>query len=110
MRRFVWQFCAPVLAVAVLVVGATCTSAGCLLMMATTKASPQRHSCCAKNNSPDTDPAGRSKQNDKPCPVCGVALFPAGTTTNSTTPSTHTIVASALLNLDVLVEGLSPSL
>jgi hypothetical protein len=64
-------------AFAVFVVGATCTSAGCLLMpvMAPSSATGAEKSCCAMHRHSQSPGAPSPEQSPGTCPACNQTLF-----------------------------------
>jgi hypothetical protein len=87
MSRVGRQFLALLAAIAVFVVGTTCTRAGCVIPVQPVQAAAQRH-CCA-------DPAGQNSPfrsnpgSPKSCPACEHPLFAGDGATTTTKTADH---------------------
>src|SRR4051812_18417792 len=79
LRRF-WVL---VTALAIVLVSATCTSAGCVLPRQIGSKPAAHISCCAgQSNSADGQGQKSDKPTKKPCPICGQPLVPPGSVSN----------------------------
>ena|SRR5437868_156568 len=85
MRSHGRAFVAVVAALAVFVVGATCTQAGCLLPVPPTGGAVAPPKACCRGDAKHTTPAGSHDTPSKPCPACQQPLFGGASITKGVT-------------------------
>lgn len=99
------QVCAVVLAAAVLLVSATCTSAGCLLPMGPPKTqTPEAHACCHREK---PAPPAQAPAKDG-CPLCqGSVLMVKGVEKSGGSDLSPTFLCPAFYTVDPIASALS---
>jgi hypothetical protein len=107
MNRFRSALIGLISAFAVLVVSVTCTQAGCLLSVATAKASvPSAMPCCREHSSAPGDSQKDSHDRSKRCPTCDQTLTNDGAMQKAPAISASHI---APLFMVPLIDSLGPS-
>jgi len=108
MGGFVRRFFAVVIALAVFLVSATCTSAGCLLQLPGTKTASHASCCADLSRSADGQGHHSDKPTKKSCPICGQPLFPASTVSNGTAQVSLFIIASPMVAMNTALAVIAP--